>query len=869
MLNQLRLALRMLAKNPGFTVISVLVLALGIGANSAMFTVANNLLFRPRYGRHPEQLIGVYSRDKAPQPNYRSFSYPNYLDIQRRNTVFTDLLAFDMTMVGITEGDATRRIFGSCVSANFFSTLGAPVYQGREFTLEEEKPESEIPVAIVSYAYWKRSGFDPQLVGKKIIVNGRSLSIVGIMPKGFTGTAALFTSEIWLPLGLHQVAGDGFIRDNQHRLSDRNNHALMLVGRLKPGLTPEKAEADLKLLAGQLEQEYPKENKDQTFQLAKLARLSVTTNPKGDDGISTGAILMMSISGIVLLIVCLNLANMLLARGAARRAEIALRLALGATRIQIVRQLLLEGFVLSLLGGAAGLLLAYWVGNIFASALVPAIPFLCIEFQTAPDIRVVGVTFGFCLVATLLSSLGPAWKLSRTDFYGDMKANASDAGAGRSRFFGMRNVLVMGQIALSLALLTAGALFIRGALNASHADPGFSLDNSLVAEVDTGIVGYSEVRGRQTYQSLMERLRATPGVDTVSMASMVPFGMYSDGRTILSANVEAAGNESKKNEGLTNAVPSSSASYAIATGNEAGSNEKVTNAVYASYAIIGKDYFRTLGIGLLRGRDFNQLEAESDSVARVAIIDETLANRLWPTGDALGRRIRFEGGKDSQDPEIFEVVGVTGGVRQELYDQKPTPHVYVPFGRYYKPGMTLHIRLKPTSLAAQHAATQNVRAVIRSVDKNLALLSVKTFRQFLDDGILFWMARLSAKAFSALGLLALFLAVVGVYAVKSYVVARRTREIGIRMALGASRRSVLGLILKEGVKMTVIGLAVGLLLSLAAGQILSSILYRVNPLDPMAMVVAPLMLCWAALFACYLPARRATKVNPIQALRYE
>jgi predicted permease len=844
MIHQLRIALRMLAKNPGFTAIAVVVLALGIGANSAMFTVANNLLFRPPYGRQPEQLMGVYSRDKAPQPNYRSFSYPNYLDIQQRNTVFTDLLAFDMTMVGITEGDTTRRVFADCVSANFFSTLGAPLSQGRPFTPEEEKPESEIPVAIVSHAYWKRSGFDPQLLGKKIIVNGRSLTIVGITPKGFTGTSALFSSEISLPLGLHQVVGDGLIRDNSHLLSDRNNHALMLVGRLKAGITPDKAEAELKLLAGQLEQEYPKENQDQTFQLAKLARLSVTTNPKGDTGISAGAVLMMSISGIVLLIVCLNLANMLLARGAARRKEIALRLALGATRFQIVRQLLLEGFVLSLLGGAAGLLLSHWVGSVFASALTPAIPFLCIEFHTAPDVRVVGATFGFCLVATLLSSLGPAWKLSRTDFFGDLKANASDAGAGQSPLFGMRNLLVMGQIALSLALLTAGALFIRGALNASHADPGFALDNSLVAEVDTGIVGYSEVRGRQTYQSLMERLRATPGVDSVSLASMVPFGMYSDGRTILSANVEATSNESK----------------AKANG---------TNAVYASYATIGTDYFRTLGIGLLRGREFSQLEAESDSVARVAIIDETLASRLWPTGDALGRRIRFEGGKDSQDPEIFEVVGVTGGVRQELYDQKPTPHVYVPFGRYYKPGMTLHIRLKPTSLAAQQAATQNVRAVIRSVDKNLALLCVKTFRQYLDDGILFWMARLSAKAFSALGLLALFLAVVGVYGVKSYVVARRTREIGIRMALGATGRSVLRLILKDGVKMTIIGLAVGLLLSLAAGQILSSVLYRVNPLDAMAMVVAPLLLCGAALFACYLPARRATKVNPIQALRYE
>jgi predicted permease len=860
MIQQLRFAIRMLAKNPGFTTIAVLVLALGIGANAVMFTVTNNLLFRPRYGRQPEQLIGVYSRDKAPTPNYRSYSYPNYLDFQRRNSVFTDLMAFDVTMLGITEGDSTRRVFGSCVSANFFSTLGATLYQGRAFTLEEEKPESEIPVAIVSYMYWKRLGFDPQLLGKKIVVNGRSLTIVGITPKGFTGTTALFTSEVWLPLGLHEVVRNGFVQDNTKKLNDRNNHALMLVGRLKPGLTAPKAEVELKLLAAQLEKEYPLENKDQTCQLAELARLSITTNPKADDGLSVGAVLMMSISGVVLLIVCLNLANMLLARGAGRRKEIALRLALGATRSQIVRQLLLEGFVLSLLGGGVGLLLAYWVGSAFASALVPAIPFLCIEFPTAPDLRVVGATFGFCLVATLLSSLGPAWKLSRTEFFGDLKANASDGGSARSPLFGMRNLLVMGQIALSLALLTAGALFIRGALNASHADPGFSLDNSLVAEVDTGIVGYSEVRGRQTYQSLLEQLRAAPGIASVSMASMVPFGMYSDGRTVLSATAETTGNPSRGSGTLTNA---------LATGNETRTNGKNTNAVYASYVIIANDYFRTLGVGLLRGREFNQLEVESDSVARVAIIDESLANRLWPGGDALGKRIRFEGGKGTQDPEVFEVVGVTGGMRQELYDQKPTPHVFVPYGRYFKPGMTLHIRLEPTSLAAQQAATQNVRAVIRAVDKNLALLSVQTFRQYLDDGILFWMARLSAKAFSALGLLALFLAVVGVYGVKSYVVARRTREIGIRMALGATGQSVMRLILKEGIKMTVIGLAVGLLLSLASGQILASMLYRVSPLDPVAMVVAPLMLCLAALVACYLPARRATRVNPIQALRYE
>jgi predicted permease len=847
MYNDLRFAFRTLLKQPGFTAVAVLVLALGVGGNTAMFSLANALLLRPLEATHPEQLVGCYSKDKNPKAGYRGFSYPNYVDIREKNTVFNSLLAFDFALAGIKEGDTTRRVFASVVSANYFSTFGVKVALGRDFLPAEERPGSATPVAIISCQYWKRMGSPADVARRKLVINGRSYQIIGVAPEHFTGTAAFFAPELWVPLGMYEALYSDLTNQEKRSLSDRNHHFLCLVGRLKAGLAAAPAQAQLATLADQMEKAYPAENKDQTFVLARLPRVGITTNPHSDTAeLSALSLLLMSLSGVVLLIACLNLANMLLARGTARRREMAIRLALGGGRTRIVRQLLTEGLILSLLGGAAGLLLARWTTNLLVASLIPRIPMFNIVFEASLDLRVLAATFAFCVLATILFGLGPAWKLSRLEVVTNLKEQAGEdrrASAGLS-LFAPRQLLVIGQMALSLALVTTAGLFIRTAQKAGQAGPGYRLENVLLVEVDPSLAGYDEQRGRQLYGTLLERLSSLPGVESVSMSSCVPFGLLSDG-----CQVKKVG-ETRPANASTNL-----------TGDEVSAR--------AILNIIGTDYFRTLAMPLLRGRDFHRLEAESATAAKVAIIDEPLARKLWPGEDALGQRLNINGKKDGEQLEVLEVVGVAPGLRHEPFDKEPCAHVYVPFGQRYRANMNFHLRVAGAGHEAEKTMLGTVRQEMRAVDDRLPVLSLTTLRGHRDDGLLLWFARMGARVFTAFGGLALFLAVVGVYGVKAYVVARRTHEIGIRMALGATGRDVLWLVLRQGLNLTLAGLGAGFLLALAAGRLLSSKLYEVSPTDPLTFTIAPLLLTAAAMLACYLPARRAMRTDPMVALRYE
>ena len=481
-MNDIRYAFRMLGNKPGFSTIAVLVLALAIGGNTAMFSVVNALALRPLTARNPKELVGCYSRENKPQGSYRSFSYPNYVDIREKNTVFSSLMAHSVTMVGVTEGEATRRTFAAMVSANYFSTFGTRLAAGREFTAAEEKPGSAVPVAIASHGYWRKMGSDPALVGKTVRLNNRVFTIIGIAPEYFTGTSAVFSPEFWLPLGDYELLATDYMSEEKRSLSDRANHCLMLVGRLKPGLDMARGQAQLGSLASQLESAFPEINQDRVLVLAELPRLAISTNPIHDQ---TGSmtIILLSMSGVVLLIACLNLANMLLARGASRRKEIAIRTALGGARSRIVRQLLTEGLVLSLLGGGVGLLLAYAGTNLLVSSMAPRMPFMTIQFPSSPDWRVLAATLCFCLFSTLLFGFGPAWKLARADVNHELKEQGGVSGAGaRRRLIAPRDLVIITQIALSLALLTAAGLFTRAALKAAKADPGFGMESGLLAE---------------------------------------------------------------------------------------------------------------------------------------------------------------------------------------------------------------------------------------------------------------------------------------------------------------------------------------------------------------------------------------------------
>jgi predicted permease len=824
-----RYGLRMLASKPGFTAAAVLVLALGIGANSAVFSLVNAFLLKPLQVQKPEELTGLFSRDTKRPDSYRAFSYPNYVDIRDHNQAFSSLAALNAALVGLQEGDATRQTLATIVSSNYFSTLGVTMLKGRAFRAEEDKPGAEL-TAIVTYSYFKKHGEDPQLVGKAVRINGHPFTIVGITPPGFTGTMVLVSPEVFVPLGANSIVMndfDGVVRP----LAARDNNVLILVGRLKPGVTQQAADAALGVTASQLEKAYPSENKDQSLMVHPLSRTGISTSPESESGLRIPAIMLLSLAGVVLLIASLNLANMMMAKGTARRKEIAIRLAVGGNRRRIVRQLVTEGLMLAILGGAAGLVIASWSTPLLIQSMSRLVP-LDLVYDSTPDARVLAFTLLFCVLSTVVFGLFPAWKLSKPDVWADLKENTGEDVAGRKRrLFSRGNMLVMAQLSLSLAMLTAAGLFIHSAVRAANIQPGFSLENQVVAEVDASLIAYDQSRGSQLYAGLKDRLRQVPGVQSVAIAATVPFGT-----TRLGKNISTFGSVVSKEH----------------------------PALDARYNTVSEDYFQTLGIPILRGRAFTPAESTPGSKSKVAIVDKLAAEKLWPGGDALGKHIRI----DKQTPDA-EIVGVVGNIREEIIGGDIRPHLYVPFGPAYQADVHFHLKVAGGGPEAESRMLKTIRHEILASDERLPLLALKTMREHLDSSVDIWVVRTGAHVLETFGGVALFLAVIGLYALNSYTVARRTREIGIRMALGADNASTLRMILGEALKVTLVGLGVGLLLAIGLGQVLAGFLFDLRGFDPLVLGAAPALLAMVALFACYIPARRAARVDPMIALRYE
>jgi predicted permease len=836
-----RYGIRTLAGKPGFTLAGVLVLALGIGANSAVFSLINAFLLKPLAVQKPEELAGLYSRDTRHPDAYRAFSYPNYVDIRDNNQAFSSLAALNMALVGIQEGDSTRRALATVVSSNYFSTLGVTLLKGRAFLPVEENPGGAL-TAIVTYPFWEKKGKDPELVGKQVRINGHLFTIVGITPQGFTGTMALLSPDIFVPLSAYGMVMNDF--DGKVKpLAARDNHALIVVGRLRPGIAPQAADATLAVTASGMEKAYPSENNNQTLLVQPLARLGVSTRPQTDGMLRVPATMLLSLSGVVLLIACLNLANMMLAKGTARRKEIAIRLAIGGSRRQIVRQLVTEGMLLALLGGAAGLLVAAWSTTLLLQSMAKLVP-LDIIYDARPDTRVLGFTLSFCVLSTVVFALFPAWKLSKPDVWVDLKENTSEDVAGRGRrLFSRGNVLVIAQLALSLAMLTATGLFVHSAVRASNIHPGFSLENEVLAEVDASLIDYDEARGSQLYKALKERLRSLPGVQSVAIAATVPFGMTQLGKSL---------------------TPSGTAV------------SKDHPALEARYNIVSEDYFQTLGVPLLRGRSFTAMESSQGSKSSVAIIDRLAADKLWPSGDALGKHVQLDADKgDGKQARDVLVVGVVGNIRESILGGQMQPHLYVPIGQEYQSNVQFHIRVAGGARVAgggpeeENRMLETIRHGIVATDQQLPILTLQTMRGHLEASDEIWIVRTGAHMLEIFGGVALLLAVIGLYALNAYTVARRTREIGIRMALGADARSTLQMILGEGLKVILVGLGVGMLLAIGLGRVLAGFLFDVQGLDPLVLGAAPVVLALVALFACYVPARRAARVDPMIALRYE
>ena len=832
----------MLAKRPGFTLAAVAVLSLGIGANTAIFSLVNAFLLKPLVLGNASELTGVYSRDSKKPDSYRGFSYPNYADLRASTGVFSSLAAHNIVMAGLTEGDTTRRVMADVISSNYFDTLGAPVWRGRPFTADEERPGSGLPVAIASYSLWKRNGAPADFLGRTLRVNGHDATVVGIAAAGFTGTMALVGPEVYLPLGMADSVNDDF--DGGARpLAARDNNSLILVGRLRPGQSLQSVETQLASAASAMERAYPAENKNQTFIVRPLSRLNISTNPTDESPMMLPAAMLMAMAAVVLFIAALNVANMMLARGTARRKEIAIRLALGGKRGRIVQQLFLEGLVLAALGGAAGLVLSYGGTAVFARSMTTLMPFDLV-IPTGPDIRVLAATMGFCLFSTILFGFFPAWNLSRPNLVSDLRASDNaDAGSRGGRLFSRRNLVVIAQVSLSLTLLTAAGLFFRSSLRLAGADTGFQVDNRVVAEFDASLAGYNEARGRQVYTALLDRLKSMPGVESAGLAATVPFGMVSLGRGVQPA-------------GATQAKPEN-----------------------CSFNIVTGDYFRTLAIPLLRGRAFESADATQNS-HRVAILDRSAAQRLWPNGDAVGKHIHIVSEGSGDVPDV-EVVGVVGDVREHIIGAAVgrssgsdggaggQPHLYVPFGQQYMSDMHAHLRTAPMGTDASARFLATVRREIRAVDSSLPVLGVRSLRAHVEGSSDYWLLQTGTRMFSLFGGIALLLAVIGLYGVRAYSVARRTREIGIRMALGASAAETQAMVLREGLRLMAVGAAIGLVLSLLMGTLLAGLLFHVNGADPLVFSASVLLLGAVSLLACYVPARRAARIDPMVALRYE
>ena len=846
MIQDFKFAFRQLLKSPGFTAVAVLTLALAIGVNSAIFSLINSVVLHPMVPLRPQEVVNAFNCRQNANHDYRQFSYNEYRELrQDGGDLFVDLAALEFAVAGIGRDHEMRRSFAFLTSENYFSLMGVKPFRGRFYSAEEAGLNANVPVVVASYGFWRRQGGRSDFVGSTLQINGQPYTVIGITPEGFSGASALIAPDIWVPLGVRSQLGSAFgDSETMHDLANPKNYALNLVGRMRSGLTIDTAKSRLPVLsqrfnAMQTDAEFVRE-----VQIQKPSRFSLSTSPEDDGPVTLIGTLLMAMAGSVLLIACLNLANMLLARATSRSKEIAVRLAVGASRWRIVRQLLCEGLLLAVCGGVVGLILSVWCNNLLLHSLATLLNNVNFSFivDLAPDVSVLAVTFLFCLLATVLFSLGPALKATKADLVNDLKQQVGEpARSGRfSRFFAPRHISVMAQIALSLMLLFAAGLFFRGALKAAGLNPGFVAAGDLITEMDFTLIKKEAADARREIFSIAQRARELPGVTAVGVATMLPYNNFTNTRRIMSTRATLSNDPKAPDPGAT-----------------------------ALYTASTPGYFDAIGVRILRGRDFTQGECESKESRRVAIIDEEMAKKLFPNEDAIGQHVRYTVPPKDGSPNDMEVIGVVGTHRHDVQNDTPLARLFVPFAQGYNGDVVLHVRLNTRDRQAVVGMIPTMRSTLREIDPDLPILGIAPWVDLMERSVGLWVVKLGATLFGAFGVIALLLAVVGVYGVKAYAVACRTREIGIRMALGAHRKDVFALIMRQGALQTALAVCVGLLLSLAAGRVLAQILYQVSPSDPFALITSSLMLTAAALLACFLPARRATLVNPITALRTE
>jgi predicted permease len=832
-----RFGLRLLRRQPAFTAIAVLVLMVGIGVNTAAFSLVNTLLLKPRVGAADRELSGVFHKHRERPDDYRAFNWHDYDRLRGRRDLFRSLTAHGFGMVGVKEGDATRRVFADIVTASFFETFGVAPALGRGFTADEERPGADIPVVVISYAFWQRLGGTPDVLGREIEINARRFTIVGVAPAGFGGQMVMVTPEVLVPTGVWEsMAFDTRNEDRRISLADPAVRELILVARLNPGAEAGALGPALAATSRAMAAENPADNADYAFELAPLSRVSVSTRPQQDDELAAVAMMLLSLSSIVLAIASFNIANMLLARGQSRRKEIAIRLAIGGGRWRLVRQLLTESLLLALIGAVGGVLVAWWATRVVFSTLPAALP-ITFLFDPAPDARVLAAATAFAVVAAVVFGLGPAWRLARTQALPELKDQAGEILATRRflRWLTTRDGLVMGQLALTLVMLTAAGLFVRGALEAARSDPGFTLDRGIMVNLDTALAGYDAPRARAFYAEAIRAVRAVPGIEAAGFASHMPFGEFQS-----STGVQLPG-------------------PVLRSGEPGGEG-----LVSATTVSVSAGYFDAVGVPVLAGRDFTEGEAFSTGGERLAIIDQELARRLFGGANPIGRQVQTS---DDDRPVLHRVVGVAGGVRPDLFSDGPEPFLYSTFGQAFQGNIYVHARSSAPTAEREAAMLPSVAAALRSIDPDMPFVSLETRPMFRERNMMLAVVRSGATTFAMFGVAALFLAAAGVYGVKAYLVSRRTREIGIRVALGAEPVNVVRMVLGEGLALAAIGLGAGVGLSAITGSLLRGMLFQGRALDLPVIAVAAGTLVLAILAASWIPARRAARVAPTRALR--
>ncbi|HMV82589.1 MAG TPA: ABC transporter permease [Blastocatellia bacterium] len=809
----LRYGARMLAKQPGFTLIAVVILALGIGANATIFSVLDALWLKPLPGvTEPSQLVQVGQTYGG--KGFNSVSFPDYRDYAAQTTAFAAIAAESEQQFHFGTDKAAERIKGSLVTGNYFDVLGVQPKLGRLLQPAESVVEGANPVAVISERLWRHQfGASPNVAGTAVSLNSHSYTIVGVAAE-FKGTSRMDeNTDVWIPITMWRHGNPWMVQIGADWLNSRSSDFAGVIGRLKPGVTVAQAQADLDVIAARLGLAYPKTN------AKRGARVVAGLGMSPGDSAEIGQLvtIQFGIVALVLLIACANIAGLTLARTAARQKEIGVRLALGAGRWRVVRQLLTESTLLALLGGMLSLMVAWWLTDALRIGLPDEQSDMRASLGFALNRRVFGFTAGISVLTGLLFGLAPALQATRTNLLPLLKNSGS--AVSRHTRTRLRSGLVVAQIALSLMLLVSAGLCVRSLQKAQAINVGFSRENVLTARLDLGRQNYSEQQGKLFYQQLLERLGGLPGVESASLALTVPLQGNSFG-----------------NNAATEMHPNFNVKYNVVT----------------------PDYPNTIGLPLLVGRGFT--EQDKAEAPRVALINETFARRIWPNENPLGKVFRW---KNRKGDEPVEVVGVVRDAKGHSLFDEPSVTAYFPFAQQYNSGMTLHLRAAagPESLLAA------VQQQIRSLDARLPIYQVKTLDAYWRDAL--FTRRLQTFLIGGFGLLALVLAALGLYGVLAFSVAQRTREIGIRMALGAQGRDVLRLVVGQGIKLVALGAALGLAGAFAATRVLKSLLYGISPTDPPTFISVPLVLLTVALLACWIPARRATKVEPMIALRCE